>query len=237
MPLFDDDQDGFWATRFGMTPDDWRQAKDAAADAARSAYDADTRAVATSADPQPGDGAGVDKFQTAYRGQMAQQVAQRGAAQAPSAPPMTISDNGLDFIQQGEAYSPKVYVGQDHKPTVGWGHVLRPGEAYPDGIDIETAEKLHRSDVANAEAIVRRHVKVPLNQNQYDALVSLAYNAGNTPFGPGHDLGDALRRGDYAAAAQAFALYHRPHGSKAASGGLDNRRAAEAALFRRPTDH
>jgi lysozyme len=112
--------------------------------------------------------------------------------------------------------------------------VIRPDESFPNGIDIESAEKLFRGDVADAEAIVRHHVKAPLNQNQYDALVSLAYNAGNTPFKPGHDLGDALRRGDYEGAARAFALYGRPHGAPAPTLGLKSRRAAEIELFNRP---
>jgi len=237
MPLFDDDPDGFWAARFGMTPDDWQAAKTQAADAAGQAYDADTRAMATD-DAQPTDGAGADKFQTAYQAGLNQQIVQRAAAQPP-APHMSISDNGLGFIQNREAYSPKGYVGQDSgNHTIGWGHKVLPGEDFSHGIDIESAQKLFRRDVGNAENTVRRHVTVPLNQNQYDALVSFAYNAGSAPFVRGQKFGDALNRGDFAGAVQEAGTWihtHTKDGRVIVSDGLKRRRNDEVELFNRPT--
>lgn len=235
MPIFDDDPGCFWATRFGMTPDDWQTARTQAADAAGQAYDADTRAMATSDDAQPSDGAGVDKFQTAYQAGLNQQVAQRAATQLPAPPQMSISDKGLGLIQDYEKYSPKSYVGQDTgNHTIGWGHRLLPGESFPNGIDIESAQKLLRRDVGDAENAVRRHVKVPLNQNQYDALVSLAYNTGAGTFAKS-DVVKSLQGADYASAAKQFGslnhAYDKKLGRYVVSNGLIDRRGREATLF------
>jgi GH24 family phage-related lysozyme (muramidase) len=69
-----------------------------------------------------------------------------------------------------------------NNPTIGYGHKLRKGELFEKAIDEETAERIFRSDVAEAERAVRRHVTVPLTQGQYDALVSLVYNWGSGNF-------------------------------------------------------
>jgi lysozyme len=186
---------------------------------------------------QDGDGAGIDKFQTAYQGEINRTMAERAGRGAANQPLKTVSDNGLNLIQRYEKYSPTPYVDQNPSQTIGWGHKIRPGESFPSGIDIESAQKLFRSDVADAEAVVRDHARVPLNQNQYDALVSLAYNSGSKPFTPGQKFGDALNQGDYAEAVrQLGTLIHTrtKGGSVVVSNGLKRRRADEATLFNAP---
>lgn len=248
MSLFDDDEDGYWAARFGMSPDDWQVAKAQAADQARQDYAAQTQAMASDPgadtsleDGGSDDGGGLDKFQVAYQRQMQQLMAQRAAAgqaaQQPPAPPqMGVSDNGLSLMQKYEQYRPKTYVDGDTGHTIGWGHKLQPGESFPNGIDIESANKLFRHDVADAERAVRHYVKAPVNQNQYDALVSLAYNMGGRHFGS-TDVVKSLNSGDYIAAGTHFGeLVHarRRNGSHGIDKGLAPRRTDEMNLFNRP---
>ena len=62
--------------------------------------------------------------------------------------------------------------------TIGYGHLIKPGEDFRNGITENVATELLRSDIAMAESAVRDNIMVSLSQNQYDALVLLAYNIG-----------------------------------------------------------
>jgi hypothetical protein len=83
--------------------------------------------------------------------------------------------------------------------------------------------------VAVLDRAVERLVKVPLNQNQFDALVSFAYNCGEGNLGKSTLL-RRLNAGDYKGAAAQFAAWNKGGGQVLK--GLVRRRAAEAALFR-----
>ena len=62
--------------------------------------------------------------------------------------------------------------------TIGYGHLIKQGEDFRNGISEAKATELLRADIATAERAVKNNISVPLKQNQYDALVSLAYNIG-----------------------------------------------------------
>lgn len=66
--------------------------------------------------------------------------------------------------------------------TIGYGHLIKSGEDFRNGITENVAAELLRSDIATAERAVKNNIFVPLSQNQYDALVSLAYNIGARNF-------------------------------------------------------
>ena len=66
--------------------------------------------------------------------------------------------------------------------TIGYGHLIKPGEDFSDGISETAATELLRSDIATAERAVRDNISAPLSQNQFDALVIFAYNIGNQNF-------------------------------------------------------
>jgi lysozyme len=70
-------------------------------------------------------------------------------------------------------------------PTIGVGHTGRAGPppvALGMTITRNEAEAIFAADLAPFEAAVLRAVAAPLTQNQFDALVSLAFNIGTRGF-------------------------------------------------------
>lgn len=90
---------------------------------------------------------------------------------------MITSENGLNLIKQSEQLRLKPYLCPAKDWTVGWGHRIQEGEHFTE-ITEQEAEELLRKDAAIAENCIHRSVKVPLTQNQFDALVSFIYNVG-----------------------------------------------------------
>ena len=108
---------------------------------------------------------------------------------------MRISKRGLDAIKQYEALSLKVYNDERGLPTIGYGHLLTRDELhngkiniqgirikYYPGITEKAAEALFDQDLDIVENAVNRLVRVDLKQNQFDVLVSLAFNIGVSAF-------------------------------------------------------
>lgn len=149
---------------------------------------------------------------------------------------MPISAAGLDLIKSFEGYHRKLPSGDCvayRCPagvwTLGWGCTvgIREGMVWTP----QQAEDALRREIAKFEAAVTRLVTVEINQNQYDALVSFAYNCGEGALAKS----TILRRtnaGDFDGAAKAFAMWNK--GGGRVLPGLVRRRAEEAALFLRP---
>jgi lysozyme len=117
--------------------------------------------------------------------------------------------------------------------TIGYGHTNLSG--FPPTIvpgmrmtEAEASLLLSKVLAAVYEPAVRRLVKVPLSQNEYDALVSFCYNCGAGNLSRSTLL-KRLNAGDYAGAAQQFMAWTRSKGIVLR--GLVRRRQAEAALF------
>lgn len=93
---------------------------------------------------------------------------------------MKTSQKGIDLIKEFEGYSERVYMCAGGVYTIGYGHTkdVKPG----DTCTREKAEEYLRLDVVEAEEAIEVLVKVPLTQNQFDALVSLVYNIGSGNF-------------------------------------------------------
>ena len=66
--------------------------------------------------------------------------------------------------------------------TIGYGHLIKSDEDFRNGINETTATELLRIDIATSEKAVKNNISVPLKQNQFDALVFLAYNIGSKNF-------------------------------------------------------
>lgn len=139
-----------------------------------------------------------------------------------------ISSDGLKLIKYFEGFSPLEYTCVGGKRTIGYGHVLKPGEAFPGGVTQEQAEELLAEDVGIAEDAVIRLVKVALTPHQFDALVSFVFNVGARNFA-GSALLKKLNAGDYSGAAEEFKRWKYAGGRVCR--GLVCRREAEAKLY------
>ena len=93
---------------------------------------------------------------------------------------MNISKNGIDFIKKEEGLVLNAYLCPANVWTIGYGHTN--GVKKGDKITEEQAEDFLINDLLYSERIVNKMVKVKLNQNQYDALVSFVFNVGSGNF-------------------------------------------------------
>lgn len=140
------------------------------------------------------------------------------------------SAQGLGFIEGFESYSGSTYLDSGGNPTIGFGHLLTDGEAglFSGGISLSQGNALLQSDLGAAESAVNQLVvSAPLNQQQFDALVSFTFNAG--PGALTSRIAPYLSVGDTFNAAVSFGRYTRS-GTTYPSG-LTFRRASEANLF------
>ncbi len=92
---------------------------------------------------------------------------------------MKIGKYGLALIKKAEGFRPKIYDDVGH-PAIGYGLRLSQKEVaeYQDGITEEQATELLREFLESVEYTVSKLVTAQLNQNQFDALMSLVYNIG-----------------------------------------------------------
>jgi len=170
---------------------------------------------------QDGEGAGLDAVAGDFMG-VGYQLA--GALDGGG---MNISFAGLAHIKGWEGFKPSVYLDSAGKPTIGFGHLIKPYESFTTITEAEAARLLAK-DVATAENAVNAAVKVPLTQNEFDALVSFVYNVGAGAFSRSTMLKE-LNKGNKLAAQQQFTRWVYAGGKVIT--GLANRRLAEARLF------
>ena len=141
---------------------------------------------------------------------------------------MKASDACLKFIQGWEKLALKRYWDNKDGWTIGWGHLIKPGEQITGIITREKADEIFKRDLKYFERAVEVAVKVPLTQQQFDALVSLTFN-----IGVGHLLGSTLLKrlneGDYQGAADQFKWWRMDDGKVVK--GLEKRRAQEVDIF------
>ena len=119
--------------------------------------------------------------------------------------------------------------------TIGTGHTSAAGEPkVTKGMKITAmyADKILSNDLAAVEKAVNSAVKVPLNQNEFDALVSLCFNIGGTAFRKS-TLVRKLNAGDRKGAADQFLVWNKVtvNGKKVALRGLTARRQDERYQF------
>lgn len=140
---------------------------------------------------------------------------------------MQISANGLDLVKRFEGLKLTAYRCPAGVLTIGYGST---GPHVTEGLSIteEFAEDLLVDDLARFERGVSELVKVPLDQDEFDALVSIAFNIGLGAF-RGSTLLRKLNAKDYAGAAQEFRRWDKAKGK--ALPGLTKRRHAESMLF------
>lgn len=155
-----------------------------------------------------------------------------------------ISQKGIDLIHGFETLQLKAYKDPGSKNglpiTCGWGTTvgedgkpIKLGEVWTK----EKADRLFRRDITIFSAGVDKLLSgAPTTQDQFDAMVSLAYNIGldddKDTIAEGFGDSSLLRKhkaGDYAGAAKAFGSWIYNDGKK--MNGLIRRRASEALLY------
>ena len=149
------------------------------------------------------------------------------------------SSLGISFIASFESCKLLPYNDSENHATIGYGHLisLRSVEElvknnsmtkkYRNGITKQEATDLFISDLRVTEEGLRKRVNVPLFQYEFDALISLLFNAGvdlKTP-----KLFTHLENKEYQAAAEEFKdIINR---GTASEKGLRNRRLKEVEIF------
>ena len=144
---------------------------------------------------------------------------------------MAVSPFGVDLICSFEGKRLTAYDDGVGVWTIGFGTTV-----YPNGIKVmkgdtctEAQAKTYMAhDLKKFEATVNKAVTLQLNQNQFDALVSLAYNIGTNAFSKS-TLVKKLNANDIRGAADQFDVWVNAGGKRMQ--GLVNRRAREKALF------
>jgi lysozyme len=144
---------------------------------------------------------------------------------------MKTTDQGRKKIQQREGVKLEAYRDSVGVLTIGVGHTSMAGPpTVKPGMKITAAEadEILSRDLGQFEVAVNKLVHVPLAPNEFDALVSLAFNIGVGNFG-GSTLLRRLNAGDKAGAANAFLSWVKAGGKTLK--GLVNRRQDERKQF------
>ena len=145
---------------------------------------------------------------------------------------MKTSPAGLDIIKKFEGFRAKPYRCPAGVATIGYGSTYyadgKPVKLTDAPITEAQAQELLQATLAKYEACVNGAVKMPINQNQFDAFVSFTYNLGCGAFRKSTML-QLFNTGYAGAAAEQFAKWNR--GGGRVLPGLVARRAAEKALF------
>ena len=144
---------------------------------------------------------------------------------------MKMTEDGLALIKRFEGFMAEAYRCPAGVWTIGYGHTSAAGPpAVAGGMTISRAEAdaILRKDVEMFARDVRASLRITLDDRQFSALVSFAYNVGITNFRKSSALA-ACNGGDLAAVPRRLQLWNKAKGRVLP--GLVKRRAAEAELF------
>lgn len=145
---------------------------------------------------------------------------------------MRLSEKGLELIKHFEGCQLRAYRCQAGVLTIGWGHT---GDSVKEGLEITQlqADEIFKHDMSVFERAVNDLVTIELDQNQFDALVSFAFNCGAGAL-KGSTLLRLLNKGKVIPACAQFSRWNKVRNDKGKlvpSAGLTRRRYAEAHLF------
>jgi lysozyme len=158
--------------------------------------------------------------------------------------PMQVDQRGKDLFKEWEGLVTHEYLDSGGAPTIGIGHLLTRSERtsgkiviggraidYRNGLTEQQCWDLLGQDLDGAEETVNEAVTVPLNQNQFDALVSFTFNVGDGAF-LGSTLLKLLNQRQYDQVPEQLKRWNKDNGHVVQ--GLTNRRAKEIALWNTP---
>lgn len=139
---------------------------------------------------------------------------------------MKTSENGIKLIKKFEGCKLEAYKCPSGVLTIGYGHTQDVNIG--DTITRQQASYILKKDIEIAEAAVNSLVKVTLNQNQYDALVSFVFNVGYGNFRISTML-KRINENNFSSAAEQFDKWVLSNGKR--QKGLVRRRQLEKELF------
>jgi len=155
-----------------------------------------------------------------------------------------VGDKGKQLFKEWEGLVTHVYIDSGGEPTIGIGHLLTRSErmsgkilidgksfVYRNGLTEEQCWALLDQDLAGTEKSINDAVKVVLNQNQFDALVSFVFNVGKGAF-LSSSLLKVLNQGKYGDVPAQLLRWNKDNGHVVK--GLTNRREKEISLWKTP---
>ena len=146
---------------------------------------------------------------------------------------MKLDSKGYDLIKEFEGFSDRPYKCSANIPTIGYGNTF-----YPDGkrvsmldkqITKEYADEIFKNVADNFAFKVSKLIKSKVTQNQFNALVSFAYNVGIGNLEKSTLLKLVNINPNDAMIAKQFLRWNKAKGKELK--GLTNRRIKESALY------
>jgi len=141
--------------------------------------------------------------------------------------------SALNLIKKFEGLELTSYPDTGGIWTIGYGNTVNKdtGQAIKPGdkIDLATAERWLKMDVAEREKKIKGLIKVPITANQMAAITSLVYNIGNGAFASSTLLRLLNQGADKKLVADQFLRWNKVQGKELK--GLTNRRKLERELF------
>ncbi|MGJ0302440.1 lysozyme [Aliarcobacter cryaerophilus] len=146
---------------------------------------------------------------------------------------MKISAMGLELIKEFEGFSANAYLCPAKIPTIGYGNTF-----YANGTKVKLGEQISKTDALELlEKVVNKDfadkifplIKVKVSQNEFDAMVSLAYNIGVGNFSKSTLL-KKVNANDFDGASFEFLKWNKSGGKELL--GLTRRRKREHDLFK-----
>jgi len=139
---------------------------------------------------------------------------------------MNISEEGLSLIKKFEGCELKAYRCAANVLTIGYG--TTKGVTEDMEITKEKAESLLKEEMHEYEGYINDMVKVPLEQNQFDSMVSWVFNLGSGNLSSSTLL-KKLNDSEYDEVPAQIKRWNKAGGK--VLDGLIRRREAEALLF------
>ncbi|WP_428329054.1 lysozyme [Mucilaginibacter sp.] len=145
---------------------------------------------------------------------------------------MKIDKEGRDFIYKHEGVRLKAYLDVAGVPTIGVGFTYYPGGkkvAIGDTITQAQCDSMFTAIVASYEQAVTKAVKIPINQHQFNSLVSFSFNVGNEALAKSTLLKLINTKSSFDLIKSAFLMWDKAGGKIVQD--LLQRRKDEAALY------
>ncbi|SQD76522.1 glycoside hydrolase family protein [Moritella yayanosii] len=155
---------------------------------------------------------------------------------------MFFGQKGINLLKSIEELATSPYDDQTGKDitvwiegaTIGYGHLIAKSDwsKYKDGLTETEALSLFKGDLSPFVNTIKNKVKVSVTQNEFDAMVILAFNIGQTGFSSSSVLkmvNDPLTTTSYTTLEKAWKAWDKSQGK--VSRGLTNRRQAEWNIY------